>query len=260
MAFLFFALGAVAGSFINVCVYRLPRDLSIVFPGSRCPLCREPIAWHDNIPILSYFFLRRRCRHCRAPIGFRYPLVEALAGLLVLSAYLHSGLTIGFPFYAVFFLALLLVTFIDWEHHLIPVGEVVLPGILFGIAANALFPSLSGAPGRLDSFLNSVLGAFAGAFIILAVARLGRIVFRKEAMGEGDIWLMAMIGAFLGWRAVLITVLAGSFAGSVVGVSLMASGLKKKDEPIPFGPFLSLGAIFSFFLGEKLIGWYLGFF
>lgn len=257
MSILVFALGAVLGSFLNVCVYRLPRDLSLVRPGSACPACRAPIRWFDNIPLLSYIALRGRCRGCRAPISPRYWMVELLSGALLLSAYLRFGLSAAGAFFGLFALLLVLVTFIDWEHHLIPVGEVVLPGIVIGLLFRMFFAAP--APGRPISGLAAGLtGAMVGAGLIMVVAGLGRLAFRKEAMGEGDIWLMAMIGAFLGWRAVLLTIFIASLTGSVVGVALMSGGRRRRDDPIPFGPFLSLGALTALFFGDALLRWYLG--
>jgi leader peptidase (prepilin peptidase)/N-methyltransferase len=256
---LVFVIGAVLGSFLNVCIHRLPRDQSLVSPGSRCPGCLKPIGWRDNIPLLSYLILRGRCRRCGAAISFRYFAVELLTAALLLLCHARFGFSPAFFVYGFFVLALVVVTFIDWEHHLIPVGEVVMPGIVLGLAAHPVFPELGGAPGRAAAFGLSLLGAAAGAALILLVARLGKLAFRKEAMGEGDIWLMAMIGAFLGWQAVFLTVFAASLAGSVVGVLLIASGKKKKDEPVPFGPFLALGALFALFWGKAVVDWYLGF-
>jgi len=255
---LVFVIGAVLGSFLNVCIYRLPRNQSLVSPGSRCPGCLKPINWWDNIPLFSYLALRGRCRQCGMPFSFRYFAVELLTAALLLACYARFGFSPAFFVYAFFILALVVVTFIDWEHHLIPVGEVVLPGIVLGIAVHPVFPDLDGAPGRAAALGLALLGAAAGAALIMAIARLGKLAFRKEAMGEGDAWLMAMIGAFLGWRAVFLTVFAASLAGSVVGVLLIALGKKRRDEPVPFGPFLTLGALFALFWGKAAVDWYLG--
>ncbi|HLG22700.1 MAG TPA: prepilin peptidase [Candidatus Manganitrophaceae bacterium] len=242
-----FILGLLVGSFINVCVYRLPRKQSIVFPSSHCPSCREKIRPYDNIPLLSFIFLRGRCRSCRAPIPWRYPLVEALHGLgylLILRQFGFSGAAV---IYALFFSSLVAVTFIDLSHQIVP-DVITLPGMIFGlIAASTVLPL---GP------LNSLIGLFLGGALFYLVAVLSVAVLKKDGMGGGDIKLIAMIGAFLGWRGMLLTIFLGALAGSLVGLFLVLIRGRSRAEPIPFGPFLSLGAMIALFWGGIILNWY----
>ncbi len=248
LVFAVFVLGALVGSFLNVCIHRLPSGESIVFPASHCPHCQAAIAPYDNVPVLSYLILRGRCRNCATPIALRYPVVEMLGGLAAVGAVLHAGLTamalIDFAFLA----ALIVVTFIDIDHQIIP-NEISLPGIGVGFAAAVLL----GQPQWLDSLLGIVLGGG----ILWIVAASYAFVTKREGMGGGDIKLLAMIGAFVGWRGVLVTVLLGSLVGSIIGMGIMLMRRDDAKMAIPFGPFLAAGAVCALFWSEPIIDWYL---
>ncbi len=241
-------LGALIGSFLNVCIHRLPRGESIVRPGSRCPGCAAPISPRDNVPILSFLWLRGRCRRCGRRISIRYPAVEALNAVGYLLIWDRYGLTPEAAVYAAFYSALLVVTFIDWDHQIIP-NRITLPGIVIGL--------FSAATVLAGGFVDALLGAVLGGGLLYAVAVGSELVLKKEGMGLGDVKLLAMIGAFLGWKAVLLTVFVGALAGSVIGLTLIAARIKRRGDPIPFGPFLVLGAMAALFAGPELIGWYL---
>jgi len=241
-------IGAVIGSFLNVCIYRLQREESIVWPGSRCPTCGKPIAWHDNLPIVSFLLLLGRCRACRAPISWRYPLVEALNGAGYLLLLRQFGLTWPALIYAVFFSALVVITFIDLDIQIIP-DVISLPGIVAGLAVSHWLP---------QGAISSLVGVLVGGGFFWLVAEVGFRVLKQEAMGGGDIKLIAMIGAFVGWQGVLLTIFLASLAGSAVGLSFMAFKGWGRKTPIPFGPFLALGAVLALFFGAPIWEWYVG--
>lgn len=243
-----FVFGAIIGSFLNVCIHRMPRDESLIFPASHCPACSGPIAPFDNIPIISYLTLRGKCRHCHQPISWRYPLVELLNGLGYVFLLWKFGLTAQTGVYAFLFSALLVVTFIDLDHQIIP-NEITLPGIVVGVLASAwILPQ-----GLWDSLIGFLLGG--GLFYL--IAEVSFRVLKQEGMGGGDIKLIAMIGAFLGWQSVLVTIFIGAFVGSVVGLFLILVKGRGRRVPIPFGPFLTLGAVTSMFWGHEILIWYL---
>lgn len=252
-----FIFGLIVGSFANVCIYRLPREESIVRPRSHCPLCGTPLAWYDNIPIFSFFILGGRCRTCNNQISPRYLLVEFLTALLFLLARSVLGMTTLLPFYWYFLLLLIIATFTDFEHLIIP-DIVSISGLGLGLAASYIFPVMMGAPDRLTGLTRACLGLAAGAGSIWLVGVLGQAIFHKEAMGGGDVKLMAMAGTFLGVRLTLLTIFLGAFFGAAVGGILIGLRLKTRRDYIPFGPYLSLGAIVSLFWGEKLLSWYFG--
>ncbi len=238
-----FLVGAIIGSFLNVCIYRLPRNESLLLPASHCPRCRSPIPVYDNLPILSFLILRGRCRHCKATISWRYPLVELINALGYLYLFSLFGVSWIGIVYALLFSALLVVTFIDLEHKIIP-DTITLPGIVIGLlAASTVLP-----PGFISALAGLLLGG--GLFYLVAVVSPG-------GMGGGDIKLIAMIGAFLGWQDVLLTILIGAFAGSLVGLFLILCKGKGRKYPVPFGPFLALGAVASLFWREEILMWYL---
>ena len=243
-----FILGAVVGSFLNVCICRLPRDESIVSPPSHCPNCSCGIRWYDNIPLISYLLLRGKCRGCGTRISPQYPLVELLNGLLTLALFLRFGPTFSFLALSLFCSALVVITFIDLEHQIIP-DEISLPGILLGFLFSFFLPG--------HTWLNSLIGILLGGGSLLLVASGYHWLTGKEGMGGGDIKLLAMMGAFLGWKAIPFIIFASSLVGSVVGISLML--IKKKDSKlaIPFGPYLAFAAILYIFYGRPLIHWYL---
>ena len=251
MAVIACVLGLVLGSFLNVCIYRIPIQKSIVNPGSCCRNCSSPVRWYDNIPILSYLILRGRCRKCRTPIGFRYPLVEALAGALSLALFLRHGLSFSYLHLLILSLALVAITFIDLDHMIIP-NLISIPGIIIGVPASLLVPYIS--------LPESLIGILAGGGSFYLIALGYSLVTGKEGMGGGDIKLMAMIGAWLGWQPLPIIVLLSALTGTVVGgIYIIASG-KGARARIPFGPFLALGALSYVFFGGEILSWYMGLF
>jgi leader peptidase (prepilin peptidase)/N-methyltransferase len=239
--------GALAGSFLNVCIFRLPRGESIVWPGSHCPACGKAIEFYDNVPLLSYLWLGGACRACGAGIPVRYPAVEAANAIGYLAILWVFGPGWTALLYAMFFSALLVVAGTDLSHKIIP-DAVTLPGIAIGlIGAVTVLPV---------GWRGAILGVLVGGGILWALAWASPYVFGKEGMGGGDIKLMGMVGAFLGWKPALLTIMIGSLTGSVIGLALIALGVIKRDEYIPFGPFLVLGAILSMFFAQPLLDWY----
>lgn len=241
-------LGAVVGSFLNVVIHRLPRGESVAFPASRCPRCGSPIRPWDNIPVVSYLLLRGRCRNCAQPVSLRYPLVEALTASLALALWMKEGFGAPFGIHFVFLAGLVAVTAIDLDHRIIP-DSLSLGGVVVGFVGS-FFTSVG--------WTASLIGILVGGGILLAVALAYYGLTRREGMGLGDVKLLAAIGAFLGWHAVLFTVFVSSVVGSVVGLGLMAAKGRDFRLEVPFGPFLSLGAVTYLFFGPPLIDWYFG--
>jgi len=240
--------GALVGSFLNVCIFRLPKEESIVWPGSHCPHCNTPIKFYDNIPLISYILLKGRCRHCHRPISFQYPLIEGITAFGSAILFVKFGPSLSYLFYFAFLASLIVITVIDLHHQIIP-DVISLPGIGVGLLASLIIPQIN--------FLDSLIGVLLGGGSLFLVATVYQWLFKREGMGGGDVKLLAMIGAFLGWKAVILTILLSSLIGSITGVIMMV--LKGTDfkYAIPFGPFLSLGAVISLFYGENLIRWYL---
>lgn len=248
IAFLAFIFGACIGSFLNVCIYRLPMSKSIVSPPSSCPNCGYRLKWYDNIPVLSYMMLRGKCRECARPISIRYPLVEAMAGLFAFTVCLKYGLTIEALIYFTFIAVLLVVTFIDLDHQIIP-DVISLPGIpIFLLLSIFFIPEMS--------WIDALFGIIAGGGSLWLVAFLYELITKKEGMGGGDIKLLAMIGALIGWQGVLFTIFVASIIGTFAGIILMLQASKGMKFAVPFGPFLSMGAIAYIFFGPELIFWY----
>ncbi len=240
--------GLLLGSFLNVCIYRLPRDLSVIKPRSRCPECEVTISWFDNIPLLSYLFLRGQCRNCQASIPIRYPFIEALTGLISWILLHRFGPTWLYLVYFPYSAALLTLSVIDLDHRIIP-NEISLTGIPIGLLLAALTPLLT--------FKDSLIGLLLGGGSLLTVGLLYEAVRKQEGIGGGDIKLMAMIGALTGWKGALFTIFGGSLIASAVGIALMIIRRTNSQIPIPFGPFLS-GASFIYILcGDQLILAYL---
>ena len=237
-----FIVGLCIGSFLNVCIYRLPKDESIVFPSSHCPHCQRPIHFYDNIPLLSYLLLMAKCRACGQKISLQYPIVELITGLCFVGLYYKWRLTLQLLPYIILISALIIVSMIDLKYQIIP-DRISLPGIPLGLLASFILPiTLS------ESLLGILIGG--GIFYLIAILSRG-------GMGGGDIKLGAMIGAFLGWKLILLTIFIGVFIGSIIGIILIILKIKGRKDPIPFGPFLSLGAVISIFWGTKIIQWYL---
>lgn len=249
LLFLFF-LGLCIGSFLNVVVYRLPKNESIIFPSSHCPFCNHKISWYDNIPLLSFLLLKGRCRYCKKRISFQYPVVELISGIILPLSFFLYGFSLKF-FATFLFLYLLVPLFlIDMRHRVIP-DKITIPGIIAGFAFSFFLKSFQ--------WFESLLGIAVGGGILLLTAVVGRWILKKEAMGMGDVMLFMMVGAFLGWQRILLTLILASFLGSIIGGIIVAQK-KKKDRVVPFGPFITIAAAISYFWGNLLIGKYLSFF
>lgn len=241
-------LGLAVGSFLNVCIHRLPKKLSIVWPASRCPSCERPLAWFENVPLLSYAALGGRCRTCRAPISIRYPVVEAITASVFVLQYLAVGPTPLLAARLVFMSALIVLFAIDLEHQLLP-NAITLPGIVCGLAFALVLP-----PGLIDALLGAVLGGG----ILFAIAEGYYRIRGEDGMGMGDVKMLAMIGAFLGWKLMLLTLILGSFAGSFVGMLILATRRGTMRAALPFGTFLAIGAAIASLVGDRVIAWYVG--
>lgn len=248
--------GAVIGSFLNVCIFRLPRELSIVSPASRCPVCDTEIKFYDNIPVLSFLLLRGKCRNCRTTIPFRYPLVETLNALLYAATLWRFGLGWHMPVIFAFCSALLVITFIDLDFQIIP-NTLTIPGTVIGLLAGSLIFPDPFARNSLLGFKGSLIGLVSGGGLFFLIAYLSQLILKQEAMGMGDVKMMAMIGAFMGWKAILLTTFSGSLAGSLTGIFMMAFRGKDRKAQIPFGPFLATGAIITLFYGREILYLYL---
>jgi len=246
--FFIFVLGAVVGSFLNVIIHRLPEEKSIVFPASHCPKCRHAIRLYDNIPLISYLILKGRCRDCSEAISLRYPLVELLTAILSLLTFWKFGLSIQYLCAFTFVCSLIAITFIDLDHQIIP-DVISLPGIPIFFLAAVFVMDLR----ILDAFL----GFLIGGGVLYSIASIYELVTKREGMGGGDIKLLGMIGAFLGWQSLLFVLLISSFAGAAVGITLMIIKGRDMKYAVPFGPFLSLGAVVYLFFGARLLNLFL---
>ncbi len=247
MLLLIFIFGLCIGSFLNVCIYRIPESKSIVSPGSMCPGCGNPIKFYDNIPVLSYMVLRAKCRNCNAHISLRYPLVEILTGFFALSVFIKFGANIEAPVYFIFIATLLVIAFIDIDHRIIP-DLISLPGIVIFFIASLTISTIS--------IKDSLIGIVAGGGILFLIAECYWRITGKEGMGGGDVKLLAMIGALIGWQGVLFTIFASSLIGTIIGTIVMLIQGKNLKLAIPFGPFLSIGAVVYVFFGNEFINWY----
>jgi len=248
MEWMGFIFGLVIGSFLNVCIHRLPSSQSIVHPRSRCPQCGHLIRVYDNIPVLSYLILRGRCRDCGARISLRYPVVELLSGAFAAMAVARFGLGWQALLMYALIAAFLVITFIDLDHRIIP-DVITLPGIPIGLAA-------SFGPGMISP-LESLVGILAGGGSLFLVAWGYQLVTQREGMGGGDIKLLAMIGAFIGWKGVLLTIFIASLTGTLAGMALIFRRRGDMKLAVPFGPFLAVGAIAYLFMGPELMSWYI---
>ena len=242
-----FLLGLALGSFANVCIYRLPLGKSIVSPPSSCPHCGSQIRFYDNIPVLSYIFLKGKCRQCKAPISLQYPIVELIVGILSLALFTRYGVSYQYILYLIFTGSLVIITFIDLHHKVIP-DTISLPGIIIGFLASFLLP--------YPTWLDSAIGIVAGGGALLLIAVIFEKVTGKEGMGGGDIKLLAMIGAWMGWKALPFVVLISSILGIIIGGGALVASGKGMRVKIPFGPFLAMGSLIYFFFGSSIVGWY----
>jgi leader peptidase (prepilin peptidase)/N-methyltransferase len=273
LLFSFFAFGTIIGSFLNVVIHRLPLEESIVLPSSHCPHCQAEIHFYDNVPVASWLWLRGRCRGCRAPISYRYPLVELLTGLVFAIFFWHTGLSYLLPFNLLFGAAMIVLIFIDAEHLYLP-NVINYPGLSIALLLRLLFPLLlSVAP--FDDLVNpplsrvnlplwqtSLIGAFLGALVgggfLWLIGWLWKKFRSVDAMGLGDVKMMLMVGAFLGWRLTFLSIFLAALVGSVAGISqIILQKDRNFNSKIPFGIFLGLGSIISLLFGARLIDWYL---
>jgi leader peptidase (prepilin peptidase)/N-methyltransferase len=249
-AILLTMFGTAVGSFLNVCIYRLPLRKSLMWPGSQCPHCETPVKPYDNIPIFAYVWLRGRCRNCRAPFSIQYPIVELVTGAVFLAAYLLVDSRALLIQRLLFACSMIVLFVIDLEHRILP-DVITLPGIVVGFVFSFFLP-----PGWRDSLIGIVLG---GGSLWL----MGELYFRvrhEEGMGFGDVKMLAMIGAFLGWKLMLLTLVLSSFIGSLVGVAMIVSNRGDMKYALPFGTFLAIGAIVAATVGDRVITWYASFY
>ncbi|MFC2140146.1 prepilin peptidase [Candidatus Auribacterota bacterium] len=258
ISIIIFLFGSIVGSFLNVCIHRLPINESIVSPRSHCPKCKNLITWYDNIPLFSYLYLKGKCRHCENNIPFRYFLVELLNGILYLSIF-H----LFFPYnillvlsYFIFTSLLIVATFVDFKYFIIP-DSISIGGTVAGLLLSLICPQLMQQTAIWPSFLRSFFSGLICSGLLLFIAISATFFLKKEAMGMGDVKLLAMIGTFIGWKLGLFSILLASFIGSFVGIALILGKGFKWQSQIPFGPYLSLGALISLFFGEKMINFYL---
>lgn len=268
-------IGGIIGSFLNVVIHRVPREDSIVFPNSRCPSCGAVIAFYDNVPVLSYLLLRGRCRSCESSISIRYPAVELMTALLFVAVTWRVGLTAVLPFDLIFVSALIALIFIDAEHMILP-NAITYPGIVFAIFARLAVPYLVGdphfddLPGLMEGVLSdmplwaaSLIGALIGALVgggsLWSMGWTWERLRGVEAMGLGDVKMMFMVGAYLGWRLTILTIFFGVLSGSIIGMALMArQGKKDMQMLLPFGVFLGIGSILALLVGQHIVEWYAG--
>ena len=250
-----FIFGAIIGSFLNVVILRLPRpEISIVFPASHCPSCEASLSWYENVPIISYLILRGKCGHCGISISLQYPVVEFLAGLLAAACVAAFGLTVAAAGFFVFSAALLTIIWIDIHHQIIP-DVISLPGIIFGFLFSFISP--------LVTWQEALLGLLAGGGIFYCISFGYYLLRKQEGLGGGDIKLLAMLGAFLGWQSLFFIIFASSVTGSIAGLVAMRSQKKGGATRIPFGPFLAISGLFYLFFYEQiqhLFIWYMGVF
>lgn len=243
-------LGLAVGSFLNVCVHRIPRGLSLAYPGSRCTACGYELRWFDNVPVASYAVLGGRCRKCRAPIAIRYPAIE----LATMALFVLHGLVFGWTALLVarliFASAMVVLFAIDLELHLLP-NVITLPGIAVGLVSSAVLP-----PGLMDA----IIGVVAGGGVLWLVGEAYYRYSGQEGMGGGDVKMLAMIGAFLGWKLMLLTLVLSSFAGSLAGVAMIAAKRGDMKYALPYGTFLALGALAASLVGNRILDWYLSFY
>jgi leader peptidase (prepilin peptidase)/N-methyltransferase len=244
-----FLSGLCLGSFLSVVIHRLPIGESIVFPRSRCPSCRKLIAWYGNIPLLSFLFLRGKCADCATKISLRYPAVELITAILFTLAAAGQPYYWAWPFHFFFLGSLVACTFIDYDHWILP-DKITLPGIVIGLLSALVVPE--------HSILAAFLGTLFGGGVLYLVAWGYLALTGKDGLGGGDIKFLAMVGAFLGFKGALVTLIFSSLVGSVVGIFLMIAKGKKGETAIPFGPFLAGGSLLAFFFGEQVWQWYFG--
>lgn len=271
------ALGAIIGSFLNVVIHRLPREESIVLPSSRCPACGGGIAFYDNVPVLSYLMLGGRCRSCKTHISARYPAVEALTAALWLLVFWRVGLTWALPFDLIFVTAVTALVFIDAEHMILP-NAITYPGVAFALIARVAVPWLMGQPHFDDvlgvqqmlgmgwsnpaaSLVGAIIGALVGGGSLFLMGEAWTRLRHVEAMGLGDVKMMLMVGAYLGWRLTILNIFLGALTGSIIGIGVtLYQGRRDLQGQLPFGVYLGIGAIIALVFGTQIVNWYAGFY
>ena len=258
MSYFWFIAGAVVGSFLNVLIYRLPRGESIILPPSHCPSCGKSLSPLDLVPILGYFLLFGKCRYCRTKISFRYPLVELLSGAnFALIWIFTNGNLFNFFFQALFLSVLIVIFFTDLEQQVIP-DEVSVLGIFSGLIYH-YFRGIA-FPKGFNPFLSSLFGMLLGYILLYGIGVLGKLIFKKEAMGEGDLYLAALLGANLGVEGVMLSLLLAYFLAAAVAMVLLILGKIKIGQYIPFGPALAVGGVITLFFGKQMVSWYFSLF
>jgi leader peptidase (prepilin peptidase)/N-methyltransferase len=258
-SFVALGLGAIVGSFLNVVIHRYPREESIVFPASRCPNCSTPIRPYDNVPVLAWLWLRGKCRTCHEPISLRYPIIELANALFYLAIFQRTGMTPGFIAIAALASMTIVLIYIDLEIQILP-DVIDIPGIAIGLGVGAahlgaLYPNLL----LSRTLLESVIGAAVGAGVLLAIGMSYKLVRKIEGMGLGDVKMMAMLGAVLGWEPLFPLLLLASVAGAIVGIFVAARSAEGMQVAVPFGVFLGLAFLVVLFFGPTLWEWYLAF-
>ena len=244
-------MGLIVGSFLNVCIYRLPRRQSLNWPGSRCTSCERALSWYENIPLVSWIVLRGRCRTCGAGISVMYPLVELVTGALFVAGYAIYGWTPLLAVRLAFACAMVVLFAVDLRHHILP-NVITVPGIVIGLLVSLFLPE----PG----WRSSLIGLIAGGGVLFAIAEAYYRFRGVEGLGMGDVKMLSMIGAFLGWELMLVTLILASFAGSIIGVGVIAMGRGGMKAALPFGTFLAVGALTAAVAGDALVDWYIGFY
>ncbi len=243
-----FLIGLCIGSFINVCIYRLPLEKSIIFPSSFCPECKNKIKWFHNIPVFSYIFLKGKCAYCNCKISIKYPLIELLTGIVFFINFNLFGFSLLFFVNTLFILLLIIATFVDLEHMIIP-DEISIGGIIIGFIISFFRNDIT--------WLQSLIGIILGSGILLLIIKGYFLLTKKEGMGGGDVKLLGMIGAFLGYNSIFFVIFFSSMVGTAVGIPFILLKSKGKGYAIPFGPFLSVAAVIYLYFGQTIINWYL---
>lgn len=242
-----FIIGCCIGSFLNVCIYRIPEHISIVTPRSFCPNCKRQIKTKDNIPILSYILLRGRCRYCKEYISVQYPIVEGITGMMLVILFYQFGMSKYFGIYSLLFVALVVVFAVDIKTMIIP-DRITIPGVIVGIIFSLVL--------RHIPVKDSLFGILGGAGFFIVVAVLGRLIYKKDVMGFGDVKLAGMLGSFLGWRSLIVTIFLSLLLGSIFGILFCLITKRSLKTIIPFGPFLSVSAMLTIFFRERFLGLY----
>lgn len=262
LAVVSFVLGCMIGSFLNVCICRLPEGESVVRPRSRCPKCGNPISWYDNIPIISWLILGAKCRHCAEVISWQYPLVEAVTGVLFFCVYWRFGLALATPVYMVLVAGLIIVTFIDFATWTIP-SQVTYPGIALGIVCSLIGMYYPASGFICQDVFHSLIGVAVGGAVLYLLDRVALLIAKKRGMGFGDVLLLAMLGGFMGWQSIPLILMAASLGGSTIGLTALVLGRLQRAEGgghyLPFGPYLVAGGLLFLFFGPDIIDAYFNF-